>query len=40
MQHGDLRTNLTMFTGTWSQSTGPKLQPKESDTDNIKVRNI
>jgi len=40
MQHSDLRKHLTMLTGSWSQNTGPNLQPKESDTDNIKVRNI
>jgi len=40
MQHSDLRMKLTMVTGTWSQSTGPNLQPKESDIDNIEVRNI
>jgi len=45
MQHSDFRNSdfrkkLTMLTGTWSQNTRPNLQPKESDTDNIKVRNI
>jgi len=28
MQHSDLRKKLTMLTGTWSQNTGPNLQPK------------